>query len=532
MITERADVILTPQAERLPIAEQREKVRDVPVTIVIPPSSFLADERVFPFIGPLKVAAELEANGNPVEVLDLSGYENFLDVLDVHLESTNSNIFALTATTPQYPAAVAIARKIEEENPTAQIILGGPHATLAHTSAMSDREKKIKGRGHRAFAQILDDFDTVVVGDGEQSVFYAIDPEADQIVDAGNRLSPLFMQRGTLDNYHLPARHLIDHNSYRYHINDEGETYRAFSVIAQLGCPFGCGFCGGRESNVFRIARTRSIQNVVSEIETVVLESQNWEEPLRGVMFYDDELNVNPGALEELCLELIDLQDRLDIDMRFRGFVKAELFTQEQAELMYRAGFRILLTGIESGSDQILAAIGKGTSRETNSRCVRYAHEAGLKVKALMSLGHPGESDSTIKKSAEWVKSNLDEGDEVDWTIITQYLGTPYYDESEWIEDEHGGAWCYTVNGERLWSRELDYSREAGFYKGIPGEYISYVWTDHMSPEMLVEARDAAEEETRAHLNLEPVSSMVVAARQFDHSMGQLAANILRAANY
>ena len=47
------------------------------ICIVIPPSPFLLDERVFPFLGPLKVAAALEAAGVPVEVLDLSGYKNF-----------------------------------------------------------------------------------------------------------------------------------------------------------------------------------------------------------------------------------------------------------------------------------------------------------------------------------------------------------------------------------------------------------------------------------------------------------------------
>jgi hypothetical protein len=64
-------------------------------------------------------------------------------------------------------------------------------------------------------------------------------------------------------------------------------------------------------------------------------------------MFYDDELNVTKNGLEDLCKGLIDLQDRIGLEMRFRGFVKAELLTQEQADLMYEAGFRVLLSGVE-----------------------------------------------------------------------------------------------------------------------------------------------------------------------------------------
>jgi radical SAM superfamily enzyme YgiQ (UPF0313 family) len=92
--------------------------------------------------------------------------------------------------------------------------------------------------------------------------------------------------------------------------------------------------------------------------------------------------------------------------MRFRGFVKAELFTPEQARLMKQAGFKILLSGVESGSDKILTVMKKHTSREINSRCVNIAHDAGLRFKALMSIGHPGESETTIGESIEWAVNN------------------------------------------------------------------------------------------------------------------------------
>src|SRR5215469_12481915 len=49
------------------------------VCLIIPPSPFLLDERVFMSLGILKVAASVEARGGYVEVLDLSGYANFID---------------------------------------------------------------------------------------------------------------------------------------------------------------------------------------------------------------------------------------------------------------------------------------------------------------------------------------------------------------------------------------------------------------------------------------------------------------------
>ncbi|KKQ95739.1 MAG: Radical SAM domain protein [Candidatus Woesebacteria bacterium GW2011_GWB1_43_14] len=522
--------------EKFPSLEsQKDKVRDIPVCIIIPPSTFLADERVFPFLGALKIAAELERNGNPIKVLDLSGHQNYLDIIDQYVSQNGRHVFGITATTPQIPATMQIAERIKTISPESHIILGGPHATLTHTAMKEDIKFGAPRRGTRAFEQLTKYVDKIVVGDGEAAIFYAIDPDyLDNIVDAGNNKSPLFLAKGTLDQYAWPARHLIDHESYKYYITDQGQRYRTFSVISQLGCPFGCGFCGGRKSQVFRMARQREIGNTIDEIRQVIIGSKNWAEPLRGVMFYDDELNINPGTLENLCLGLIKMQKELGIEMRFRGFIKAELFTSEQAELMYKAGFRVVLSGVESGSDQMLRAMNKGTSRETNARCVNLAHQAGLRFKALMSIGHPGESSQTVEESIDWVVNNLKHGDEIDWTIITQYPGTPYYDESIFIPEKK--AWVYTIADPhthqplRLWSDELNYAKDTNFYKGIPGDYTAYIWTDHLNPQELVVIRDHAERTTRKYLQLPEIQT--VAARQFEHSMGQgLPSHILRSGN-
>lgn len=516
------------ESQAIDIEQTKERTRNIPVCFIIPPSVFLADERVFPFLGPIKVAAELEKNGNPVEMLDLSGFANFEDIVREFAETTDTRQFFLTATTPQLPAAVRVVNVLREALPDATIILGGSHATLAHAGMVEDQKQGRIGRGTMAFRQLEDTFDKVVVGDGEIANFFAIDPEyRAKVVDAGSLKSPFFLKKGTLEQFAYPARHLIDMASYHYKI----DGHEAFSVIGQLGCPFECGFCGGRDSNFLRIARPRTAEHVVAEIEAVMRHGQEIGMNYSGVMFYDDELNVSTGNLEMLCRELLGLQDRLGIEMAFRGFVKAELFTPRQAALMYQSGFKILLSGVESGSDQMLQAMKKHTSREINSHLVTIAHDAGLKVKALMSLGHPGESQETVEESKEWVVSNLwPKWDDVDWTVITQYPGSPYFDHS--VYDQEKQAWVYTFitpKGEelRLYSREADFSKDSHYYKGVPGQYEVYVWTDHLTKEQLGKLRDKAEEETRTALGLAPVTN--VEALQFEHSMGQgLPENILR----
>lgn len=495
------------------------KERDNSVSLVIPPSPFLADERVFPFLGPLKVASSLQEKGVDVDVVDLSGISNYDEVLREYLQKQGKGIenIGITATTPQFPHAVRLAEIIREEAPEARVILGGAHATMVGSAKVTDIKANLERRGSRAFEQMVDTFDVVVIGDGEEAIFEAIKPDSQKVIDAGDRKSPFFLQRGTLETYPFPNRELIDMDSYHYQIDGKD----AQSMIAQLGCPMECGFCGGRNTTSFRMIRTRTPEHIINEVDVLVSRYNK-----RGIMFYDDELNISNDSVMSLMEGLIRYQEKNKLELSFRGFVKAELFTLEQAKMMYRAGFRIILSGVESGDDGILDTMKKHTTRAINSAWIANCHAAGLKAKALMSIGHPGETQETVANSLEWVLSNRP--DDVDWTIITQYPGSPYFDFSVPHPTEPG-VWVYTQGrtGAVLYSKEVDFGKESSYYKGVPGDYTSYVWTDQLSPQDLVVLRDQAELVSRKSLGLTQIHS--VAALQYEHSMGQsLPSSILR----
>ena len=476
-----------------------------PVCLIIPPSAFLLDERVFMSLGILKVAAALEAAGVPVELLDLSGVENYLDVIGDHLTRSPAEVFGLTATTPQMPAASRIRERLRAERPQARLILGGPHATLVHAAWRSERQRRRPGRAARAFAGLRAGFDVLVAGDGETAVFEALREAPPPVVDADDPRSALFLDNDQLTRLPFPARHLVDVDSYHYTIDGE----RALSLIAQLGCPFGCGFCGGRLSPFLRRVRMRSAESVVAEIAEL-----RARYGVRGFMLYDDELNVNPGMLD-LMRRLARLQQERGEHFRLRGFIKAQLFTAEQAEAMRAAGFRWILVGFESGSERILSNIEKQAARADNSRCLQLAHDAGLKVKALMSAGHPGESPETLAETRDWLFDSRP--DDFDLSVITTYPGTPYFDEAR---ETAPGVWTYSArNGDRLHSLEVDHSAVAEYYKGAPGAYDSFVWTDALSRGELVAWRDRIEAEVRAALDI-PYNTGV-AAQRYEHSMGQ-----------
>ncbi|MBF0333441.1 MAG: B12-binding domain-containing radical SAM protein [Alphaproteobacteria bacterium] len=489
---------------------QRPAISPQRIALVVPPSAFLLDERVFASLGILKIAAVLEAAGHHVDVLDLSGIENVMDVVEDYLAEAGIDVLGITSTTPQLPSVFPIAQAIRARRPDLRMILGGPHVTLAYAALKSEQKRGVAGgRAARAVDKLEALFDVLVAGDGELAVFDAIGPTPPKMVDGDDHHGSLFLSNAMYEDSPPPARHLIDLASYKYGI----EGHRATSLIAQLGCPFGCGFCGGRASKSLRLIRTRSTESIVREVEFL-----HREYGYTGFMFYDDELNVNKKIVE-LMNQLAALQERLGVSFRLRGFVKSELFTDEQAEAMVRAGFSWLLCGFEAAHPRILTNIDKRATIEDNSRAVAIGKRHGLKVKALMSIGHPGESEETVRAIADWlIASNVDD---FDCTIITPYPGTPYHDLAV-PHPERPGVWTYThpKTGDRLHAQEVDYTVTADYYKGIPGGgYQSFVSTDHLSGAQLVTLRDQLEAEVRDALGI-PFNQSRPALR-FDHSMGQ-----------
>ena len=489
------------------------------ICLITPPSPFLLDERVFLHIGILKVAAVLERENYKVDFIDLSGVQNYLEVIQNYVKGNpDVGVFGLTATTPQIPNAVKISETIKQIEPTKKTILGGPHVTLMNTASKREKKRDLKfgDRATRDIEGLLGAFNVVVCGDGEYAIFDALKIN-NGIVDADDKRSPLFLSNRDFSSLPMPARHLVDMDTYNYSI----DGFKSVSLIAQLGCPFRCTFCSGRNSPFLRVIRQRSSDSILQEIEHL-----HKTYGFQGFMFYDDELNVNRGMVE-LMNKIADYQDENGVEFRLRGFVKAELFNEEQAIAMKRAGFRWLLTGFESGDERILKNIKKNATLDDNTRCVETAKNNGLKVKALMSVGHAGESHHSIENTKRWL---LDvEPEEFDCTVITTYPGSPYFDDAKLID----GTYVYEdkSNGDRLYQSSINYLKELDYYKGDPdGGYVSYVWTDHISAKDIVKGRDELENEVRTKLKIPFNRSRPGIV--YEHSMGmgniQIPSHILR----
>jgi radical SAM superfamily enzyme YgiQ (UPF0313 family) len=100
-------------------------------------------------------------------------------------------------------------------------------------------------------------------------------------------------------------------------------------------------------------------------------------------------------------------------------------------ELMRKAGFRFLLFGLESASQQTLDRINKNLKAETIVSSCRAARAAGLYPHITLMFGYPWESYEDAEKTLQLGKYLLkkDYAYTMQATVVIPYPGTPLFDE-------------------------------------------------------------------------------------------------------
>ena len=437
------------------------------VGLINPPSAFLTNERVFPPLGILRLATYLEYKNINVKVLDMISSFTYKEVSNFIINN-NINVIGISAASPQIPIVIEITQFIKTKFPFIKLIIGGPHVTMTYNSLKTSK------RLEQSFSFLKDLFHTIVIGYGEFAIIDALTTNK-KILNAETDIK-YKLNTKLYESLPISKRNYIDMGSYNYTI----DNMRATSIIAQLGCPFNCAFCGGRYSITYNKGLTRSYKYIIEEIDFLI-KTYNY----KAFMFYDDEINLRKEEFNKLLYGLINYQEQNNIELVFRGFSRSDLLTKEQAKLMYQAGFRWILLGFESGCNRILENMNKHTTKDLNFRAVEISKENNLKVKALMSIGHPGESYDTINETKEWL--NKIQPDETDVTVLSLYPGTDYFDNS--IFD--GAKWVYTAaNGDKLYSEDISYLHEKTYYKSREHENGCYVSTDFLTSNEILKCQN------------------------------------------
>jgi len=117
------------------------------------------------------------------------------------------------------------------------------------------------------------------------------------------------------------------------------------------------------------------------------------------------------------------------------------ILSQTQYDLMARAGFRFVLFGLESASQETLTRIRKCGRAADIEQSVRMAKQAGLEPHVTCMVGYPWETEEQARATLRLTRSLFDRGyiDSLQATIVIPYPGTPLFRECQekgWLKTE------------------------------------------------------------------------------------------------
>lgn len=182
-----------------------------------------------------------------------------------------------------------------------------------------------------------------------------------------------------------------------------------------------CTFCSW--TTLYPTYRTRDAIDVVDEIEMLVNKYG-----IKELM--DDSGSLPVGKwLETFCNELIrrklNKRLRIDCNMRFGRL------TADDYRLMRKAGFRLVLFGVESANQDTLDRFVKALKVEDVENGAKWASEAGLDVHLTFMFGHQWEGPKEIANTVNLARKLLANGhaSTLQCTLTIPYPGTPLFKE-------------------------------------------------------------------------------------------------------
>ena len=211
----------------------------------------------------------------------------------------------------------------------------------------------------------------------------------------------------------------------RYYIGYLQHPY--VSLYTGRGCRSRCSFCLWPQTIAGHTYRTRSVDHVLAEMTHA-----QWLFPQVREFFFDDDTFTDDRPRAEAIARGLGR-----LGMTWSCNAKANV-PFDTLKVLKDNGLRLLLVGFETGSQQILNNIRKGTRIDRAIAFMRDCHALGILVHGTFIVGLPGETHESIDHTIEFAKAIDPYSLQV--SLAAPYPGTALYREAQengWLPPEH-----------------------------------------------------------------------------------------------
>lgn len=367
-----------------------------------------------PQLGVLTLAAALEAAGEAPELFHLDrryyeflaegsrgGLANFPAWLAERLAEQRADVYGFSTICSSYPLTIRIAEALKRRRPGAQVLLGGPQASVV------DRETL------EAFPFI----DFVLRGEADQTL-----PMLMAELGGTGRLgaipgltyrSPFGVQRSgnaptieDLDSLPLPA----------YHLAPLAKDAPNASLELGRGCPFACTFCS---TNDFfrRRFRLKSPARMLADMRAIAAQYG-----IRAFNLVHDMFTVDRKRVVAFCEHMLESGE----NFAWSCSARTDSVDDKLLALMARSGCESIFFGVETGSWRMQKIIDKGLDPEEAKRAIRESERLGIPTIVSLIIGFPEETREDLRETVEmYMQSMQCPRSDPQFNLLAPLAGTP-----------------------------------------------------------------------------------------------------------
>lgn len=243
-------------------------------------------------------------------------------------------------------------------------------------------------------------FDYAFLGEGEISLLKFVngcDPEMIQgVYSKNNREIKKCEEVMDLDSLPFPNWSLIDYQFYAYpsYAKVKYRKAKTLDMIMGRGCVFSCQFCA---YNALSSSRAQSGKYLIEQLEEMISKYG-----IDSVYFTDSTVGNYKKSLIEFCNLMIE--KKLNLTIEWYVNLHPNQASEDMLRLMYQAGCRFWLYGFESGSQNILNAMQKGSKIERHYKVAQLHNQLNYLYHASFIVGYIGETADDVQQTMQFIE--------------------------------------------------------------------------------------------------------------------------------
>ncbi len=370
----------------------------------MPPFPFLRKEKILPLN--LGYLAAVIPKDITVEVLDANLLELTPRAFARKVGKLTSDVLLFTGHTYQMPFVAKAASMAKQSNPTTITVVGGPHVTQVPEETLRrypSLDLAVVGEGEHTLVELLR---TLRAADTPADVKGIVYRKADELIRTPRR-----DMIEDLDSIPFPAWHYFKIPAYSSFYPLTGTS---IPIMTTRGCPFRCKFCNRALGDRVRF---RGLASVCEEIERALSMG------IRELEFADESFTLVRERVLAICEYLIHAQENGPISWVTQ--TRVDLIDEETVTEMARAGCAAINFGIESGSQEVLDALGKGITVAQIKKAIALCKKARIKSLANVLVGTPADTPRTLMETERLVLSL--KPDRLAVNQLVAFPGTEFY---------------------------------------------------------------------------------------------------------